>query len=80
MGNWASTMDGEHLLITGAKYVDKALSCGYTGLVMLHGMMHTGNMSSWQPKLYANYYPSYYGMMVASFLRKRLRSYDHDVD
>ncbi|XP_033750168.1 protein CA_C1420-like [Pecten maximus] len=67
-GHWAETMDSNSLLVTAAKYVDKALSCGYTGMVMLHGMLEAGQLSSWIPTLYANYHPSYYGMMLASFL------------
>ncbi|XP_021346048.1 uncharacterized protein LOC110445652 [Mizuhopecten yessoensis] len=67
-GHWAETLDSNSLLTTAAKYVDKALSCGYTGMVMLHGMLSAGQLSSWIPTLYANYHPSYYGMMLASFL------------
>ncbi|XP_063434771.1 protein TTE1956-like [Mytilus trossulus] len=68
IGQWVMTLDQSVLTVKAAKYVDKALSCGYAGLVMLHGMMHAGELSSWKPTLYANYHPSYYGMMVASFL------------
>jgi hypothetical protein len=63
------------LTVDAARYVDKALSCGYTGLVMLHGMMNAGYLSSWYPRLYANYHPSYYGMMVASFIKTVCRAY-----
>lgn len=75
IGQWVMTLDKSVLTVEAAKYVDKALSCGYTGLVMLHGMMHAGELSSWKQTLYANYHPSYYGMMVASFLRT---SHIHD--
>jgi hypothetical protein len=40
---------------------------------MLHGMMNAGYLSSWYPRLYANYHPSYYGMMVASFIKHNKR-------
>lgn len=71
-GQWASTLNGEALLVTAASYVDRALSCGYTGLVMLHGLMNAERLTAeWEPHLIANHHPSYYGMMVASFIRKR---------
>lgn len=69
-GKWASTLDADSLLKTAAEYVDRAKSCGYTGLVMLHGLMLSAGAFSWQPDLYVNHHPSYYGMMVASFTRK----------
>jgi aromatic ring-opening dioxygenase LigB subunit len=66
-GRWASTLDPRPLLVEAASYVDKALSCGYTGLVTLHGIL--SEVGTWQPHLYANYHPTYYGMMVAFFQR-----------
>ncbi|XP_064609980.1 LOW QUALITY PROTEIN: protein CA_C1420-like [Liolophura sinensis] len=69
-GKWASTLDADSLLKTAAEYVDRAKSCGYTGLVMLHGLMLSAGSFSWHPELYVNHHPSYYGMMVASFTRK----------
>ena len=68
VGHWAATLNSTSLLDTAAKLVDRALSCGYTGLVMLHGMLSRSQLTSWQPHLYGNYHPSYYGMMAASFL------------
>jgi aromatic ring-opening dioxygenase LigB subunit len=38
-GKWASTLDGTYIINDAAMYVDKALSCGYTGFVMLQGML-----------------------------------------
>ncbi|XP_070542101.1 protein CA_C1420-like [Ptychodera flava] len=67
-GAWASTLEEDSLLETAASLVDDALSCGYTGLVMLHGLLRSAELSTWRPHLYANYHPSYYGMMVAEFL------------
>ena len=67
LGRWAATLDHVSLLDTAARLVDKALSCGYTGLVMLHGMLSRIPLSSWEPRLYGNYHPSYYGMMSASY-------------
>ncbi|XP_022096623.1 uncharacterized protein LOC110982489 [Acanthaster planci] len=71
-GLWASTLDQDALVSTAAKYVDRALSCGYTGLVMLHGLLKKESLEVWMPRVYANYHPSYYGMMVTSFLKKEI--------
>ena len=66
-GAWVSTQDSEKLVVEAASYVDKALSCGFTGLVMLDGMLKASPFT-WESRLLANYHPSYYGMMLASFL------------
>jgi len=64
---------------------DEAMSCGFTGLVMLQGAMeviaaqnksqcHADedeiDYSCWSSELLANINPTYYGMMVARFHRK----------
>lgn len=68
-GSWASTLSPAPLLQTATALVDRALSCGFTGLVMLHGLLtEAGGPSTWQPALWALGHPTYYGMMVASFL------------
>ena len=70
-GEWAESMTDTPLLVEAAGLVDKALSCGFTGFVMLHGVLKEGGgAGAWQSRLYANFHPSYYGMMVASFIRK----------
>ena len=66
-GAWVSTQDSEKLVAEAASYVDKALSCGFTGLVMLDGMLKASPFA-WKSRLLANYHPSYYGMMLASFV------------
>ncbi len=75
MGEWASTLDEHSLLVTAAGLVDQALSCGYAGLVMLHGMLVAKGLSSWQPDILVNHHPSYYGMMVASFTQRDMVDY-----
>ncbi|KAK7496001.1 hypothetical protein BaRGS_00012702 [Batillaria attramentaria] len=77
-GQWAMDIHKEALLVTAAHYVDRALSCGYTGLVMLHGLLTADDQTAaqWQPRLLANHHPSYYGMMVASFIRKQFHADD----
>ena len=42
VGSWARSLDPAPLLVSAAELVDRALSCGYTGLVMLHGMLQAG--------------------------------------
>ena len=66
-GQWVTTLNSDKLLVTASGYVDKALSCGYTGLVMLDGLLKSSGML-WKSQLHVNLHPSYYGMMVASFL------------
>lgn len=39
IGAWASELDQDALLVEAASLVDEALSCGYTGLVLLNGML-----------------------------------------
>ena len=39
VGEWIKGVNGTALLETAAVLVDRALSCGYTGLVMLHGVL-----------------------------------------
>ncbi len=36
-------------------------------------------LDNWRSKLYANYHPSYYGMMVASFLRETAGQWNMDM-
>eukprot|EP00696_Hemimastix_kukwesjijk_P018662 gnl/Hemi2/7587_TR2611_c0_g1_i1.p1 gnl/Hemi2/7587_TR2611_c0_g1~~gnl/Hemi2/7587_TR2611_c0_g1_i1.p1 ORF type:complete len:316 (-),score=12.23 gnl/Hemi2/7587_TR2611_c0_g1_i1:88-1035(-) len=70
-GRWAKTLDPEPLLTTAAELEQQALSCGFTGLVTLMGILSQGGGSTvFAPRLWANFHPTYYGMMVASFLRK----------
>ena len=51
--------------ISAPRLRPQALSCGYTGLVVLHGLV-TGH--GLRPHLYAREHPTYYGMMAAAFL------------
>ena len=67
VGKWAASRKPLYLLQSAAGLVDAAKSCGFTGLVMLQGMMSRANV--WTSKVLANDHPSYYGMMVAAFTR-----------
>jgi len=66
-GAWASTLDPAPLLKTASSLADDALSCGFTGMVMLHGALTAGGggIAQWTPTLLAAAHPTYYGMMVA---------------
>ena len=66
-GEWVTTRDSDKLLVKAASYVNKAQSCGFTGMVMLDGMLKASS-EDWTSRLLANYHPSYYGMMLASFI------------
>ena len=70
-GRWAGTLSSEPLLVDAIKYVDEAKSCGFTGLVFLHGLLSTlkDDGIAWTPELLANEHPTYYGMLVAQFSR-----------
>lgn len=62
----ASSLDPAPLLQTAAGLVDDALSCGFTGIVMLHGALAaTGGRGRWAPTLLAAARPTYYGMLAA---------------
>ncbi|KAL8611900.1 hypothetical protein ACOMHN_033645 [Nucella lapillus] len=71
-GQWVQTLDVDTLVVTAASFVDRALSCGYMGFVMLHGMMSAAGKGTadWASSLLVNHHPSYYGMMVAQFIRR----------
>lgn len=62
---WAASLEEGPLLEEAAALAQQARSCGYTGLVLLHGMLQAGG--SWRSKLLANEAPTYYGMMTAIF-------------
>jgi aromatic ring-opening dioxygenase LigB subunit len=66
VGEWAATLNSAPLLETATGLVDAALSCGFTGLVLLHGLL-TAAPHGWATTLLADRHPTYYGMMVASF-------------
>ena len=68
-GRWAASLDSDQLVVKAASFVNRALSCGFTGLVMLDGMLASSPVK-WQSRLHVNLHPSYYGMMLASFTPK----------
>jgi len=68
-GRWANFMDRNALLVDAANLVNKALSCGFTGLVVMQGILDRAKSKGkeWESNLLANFHPTYYGMMVAKF-------------
>lgn len=76
IGEWAASLADEPLLGRARSLVSSALSCGYTGLVMLHGMLTRSTAfgrDRWRPMRagpFALAHPTYYGMLVAGFERE----------
>mmetsp|Transcript_15938 Transcript_15938/g.30139 ORF Transcript_15938/g.30139 Transcript_15938/m.30139 type:complete len:192 (+) Transcript_15938:274-849(+) len=76
---WARTLDGLPLLEKARNLLDQAKSCGYLGLVILHGVLvslvskesNNGiDTGAWDCQLHSISHPTYYGMMVASYSRR----------
>lgn len=69
---WAARGDSAALLVNATKYQKLgAASCGFTGLVALEGMLHNQGRDRWLSESLANYHPTYYGMLVATFRREQ---------
>eukprot|EP01083_Nonionella_stella_P311548 1111259_1 len=87
IGDWISTMNGQYLLDKASHEQSiGAMSCGYTGFVLLQGMFkgsvenhgilkHKDIHDVWRSILLANYHPSYYGMAVGNFTRINIKKY-----
>jgi aromatic ring-opening dioxygenase LigB subunit len=61
---------GDLSQITTESYenMKKALCCGFTGFQLLHGLLSNSNLTG---QILSRKTPTYYGMMVASFLPKK---------
>jgi len=66
---WAQTLNPQPLLKTARKLQSKAISCGFSGMVMLHGLL-SDTASQWTPTMYQYAHPTYYGMLVSIYQRK----------
>ena len=75
VGKWANdpVANEDALLRIAASLQSRAMACGFTGLVMLHGAIRD-DVSLFESNMLANYNATYYGMMVATFLRRKLLS------
>eukprot|EP00668_Euglena_longa_P002837 GGOE01003318.1.p1 GENE.GGOE01003318.1~~GGOE01003318.1.p1 ORF type:complete len:370 (-),score=68.55 GGOE01003318.1:35-1144(-) len=67
-GMWTQTLESQHLTVRAAELVQRALSCGFTGMVMLDGMLQRSQTLRWWPCLLARAHPTYYGMLVAAMI------------
>lgn len=71
VGRWVTTLQPDVLLEEAARYVDDAKTCGFSGLVMLQGMLQSlSSVTRWSQSAagacLANEHPTYFGMMVAA--------------
>ena len=67
---WANDpLKNEHCLIDMGKFIKIYLSCGFTGFLILQGILQQLNSRSFVIKgsVLCNYHPTYYGMMAARF-------------
>jgi len=75
IGRWMQELDSEALLVEATKQQKLgAASCGFTGLVLLEGAVDVLDRSSWDSKLLAIAAPTYYGMAIATFRHKHIRT------
>jgi aromatic ring-opening dioxygenase LigB subunit len=65
---WATSplKNAKSLLVEATSLQDQAKSCGFTGMVMLHGSLVQDHFET---KVLASRNATYYGMMVATFIR-----------
>jgi aromatic ring-opening dioxygenase LigB subunit len=74
VGEWAANpcQRASSLLETARSLQDNAKSCGFTGLVLLHGALcHKDRSNDFDATVIANRNATYYGMMAATFERRR---------
>ncbi|MFX1589038.1 MAG: hypothetical protein ACFFC1_12855, partial [Promethearchaeota archaeon] len=64
---WAVSLDGKMLTKKILPLLGKALCCGFIGFVILQGMI---NNKGFIPNVLIRETPTYYGMMIASYLKK----------
>ena len=67
---WADTLDADVLTKQAAEFVPQAKTCGYTGLVLLQGLLTQLGLENWAPSCMSVAWPDYYGMLVARMDRK----------
>ena len=81
--------NAKYLLEMATLLQPHALSCGYTGMVMLHGLLcgthhdidyHDDDLPKWESQVLVNTNVTYYGMMVAAMRRVKQRKSLRSVD
>ena len=65
--DWASSLDEKILTKEIVFKLDKALCCGYIGFVLLQGMIEN---KGFNPKVLIRKTPTYYGMLIATYLKE----------
>jgi aromatic ring-opening dioxygenase LigB subunit len=74
VGEWAADPchRASSLLKIARSLQDNAKSCGFTGLVLLHGALcHNESVNDFDTTMIANRNATYYGMMAATFERRQ---------
>ena len=70
VGAWARELNASALLHSAMPIEHHVYSCGFLGMLLLHGMMEATHIATWEPHLWAGpVHPTYYGMLAASFRR-----------
>ncbi|MFX0018981.1 MAG: hypothetical protein ACFFBT_07045 [Promethearchaeota archaeon] len=64
---WAASLDGKILTKKVLPVLEKVLCCGFIGFIMLHGMIEDKDFI---PNVLIRETPTYYGMMIASYIKK----------
>jgi aromatic ring-opening dioxygenase LigB subunit len=64
---WVTTFDKKLLIDEAPKTLSEALCCGFIGFVLLQGIL---DKKKFKPKLINRQSPTYYGMLISSFLPK----------
>lgn len=75
VGTWAMDpcQHSSHLLEKARSLQNEAKSCGFTGLVLLHGVLcHEKGSNNFKATVLANRNATYYGMMAATYERQCL--------
>jgi aromatic ring-opening dioxygenase LigB subunit len=65
ISQWIETRDSSVLIEKALDILSDAKSCGYSGLVILDGIIHSCMEKSIACQVYVNEHPTYYGMIVA---------------
>ena len=63
---WARTLERTHLTEKAASMINTALSCGFTGFVLVDSIIRSLNTKV-KSEVLCNLHPTYYGMMVSIF-------------
>ena len=64
--DWATSLNSQILTEKVVSILDKAMCCGLIGLAILQGMIGDDNF---KPNVLIRETPSYFGMVVASYLK-----------